>query len=131
MMADLPIQQGLRYETFFGLDKAVAAALLTNADDDEAAAFDDFAQRAESRRAATRDRLNATIDDKQSRADQDLAAAAELTPTITDSGRERRRESAALTRRAGARHVALDDPEDETYVAGASIDGLFLEIRVR
>jgi hypothetical protein len=76
----LPIDEGERYTSFFGLDKRVAASLLADEDAAEATALEDFARRAE-------------------------------------------------PFRAGVRHVALDSPQDDGSVAGASLDGLFFEVR--
>lgn len=131
-MAELPVRDGRRYETFFGLDKAVASALVVDGDDLEAVALDDFVSRAEPVLLRSRDFLSSAIEAETESSYREPARAAELEqPTADGLDATLPSEPAAPPRRPVAHHVALDDPEDQTMVAGARLDGLYLEIRVR
>jgi hypothetical protein len=128
--ADFPVDTGVGYETFFGLDKRVATGLIADDADAEADAFDDFARRAARSLAATRNLLDSAIEadvlrQAEAAAADELGAPSAAQATVEPSG------AAGQLRRAGADHVALDDPQDEGHVAGATLDGLFLEVRVR
>ena len=125
--SELPVAGGVRYRSFFGLDKAIAASLISDDDELEATALADFAKRVEPARSRGTKLLEETLN-SDTRPERQLSPGRDRDQPHASSPSKRKADAASHRHRAGVRHVALDNPGDERHVAGASLDGLFFEI---